>query len=158
MDKLTVRAITAFYRSLDAGQVEAPMQAHYSELDGRGYVVLKERLSGQLRAVYRCMNRGELKRLKRWPIELPGVEPPLHAAPALSEPLSPAESLAPAQRLPSAEPLPSADPLPSAESAAPATWAVPAAPATPQLLELVPLPRKGSDLPTEPNPDQADLF
>jgi hypothetical protein len=34
---------------------------------GKAYVLLEDDASHQLMAVYRCMNRGELKRLKRWP-------------------------------------------------------------------------------------------
>ena len=96
MEKLTVRAITAYYRSLKAGQEEVPVQAALSRLDGRGYVLLRDKRSEQLLAIYRCMNRGELKRLKRWPAEL--LVPPASAEPVdLGPPAnsSPIEALAP---------------------------------------------------------------
>ena len=37
---------------------------------GKEYVILEDGASQKLVAVYRCMNRGELKRLKRWPAGL----------------------------------------------------------------------------------------
>lgn len=96
MEKLTVRAITAYYRSLKAGEEEVPVQAALSRLDGRGYVVLRDKRSGELLAIYRCMNRGELKRLKRWPAEL--LDPPASTEPVEPGPSansSPTEALAP---------------------------------------------------------------
>jgi len=41
---------------------------------GKEYVILEDDASQKLVAVYRCMNRGELKRLKRWPV---GVTEPI---------------------------------------------------------------------------------
>ena len=37
---------------------------------GKEYIILEDDASQKLVAVYRCMNRGELKRLKRWPSRL----------------------------------------------------------------------------------------
>lgn len=93
MEKLTVRAITAYYRSLKAGQEEVPVQAEIGRLDGRAYVLLRDKRSEQLLAIYRCMNRGELKRLKRWPAEL--LAPPALAEPASSPNLPQLEVPAP---------------------------------------------------------------
>ena len=71
MDELLARAITAYYRTRPAGDARQPdgLSARLTHL-GKAYVVLKA--AGELAplAVYRCMNRGELKRLKRWPADL----------------------------------------------------------------------------------------
>lgn len=42
---------------------------------GKQYVALESESSEELLALYRCMNRGELKRLKRWPAELTSKKP-----------------------------------------------------------------------------------
>lgn len=68
MDELLIRAITAYYRTRAAGddrQVDG-QSARVTHL-GKGYVVLRSSGESAPLAVYRCMNRGELKRLKRWP-------------------------------------------------------------------------------------------
>lgn len=72
MDELIVRAITAFYRHRAPGESRQPdgTSACVTHL-GKGYVVLRAMAEPEPLAVYRCMNRGELKRLKRWPTELP---------------------------------------------------------------------------------------
>lgn len=71
MDELLIRAITAYYRTRAAGddrQVDGK-SARVTHL-GKGYVVLRASGESAPLAVYRCMNRGELKRLKRWPAEV----------------------------------------------------------------------------------------
>jgi hypothetical protein len=42
---------------------------------GKDYVALETESAQELLALYRCMNRGELKRLKRWPGELTSKTP-----------------------------------------------------------------------------------
>jgi hypothetical protein len=42
---------------------------------GKDYVALETESTQELLALYRCMNRGELKRLKRWPAELTSKMP-----------------------------------------------------------------------------------
>ena len=71
MDELLVRAITAYYRSRPAGDVRQPdgLGVRLEHL-GKAYVVLRAAGESAPLAVYRCMNRGELKRLKRWPADL----------------------------------------------------------------------------------------
>jgi hypothetical protein len=63
---LLKRAFAAYYRS---GEGEMPIQpSQYSDvetLDGKEYVVLRN-VNGVI-AVYRVMNSGQLKRLKRYP-------------------------------------------------------------------------------------------
>lgn len=92
MDALIIRAITAFYRSRDAqdSRQVGPASTRTTCL-GKDYVVLREASTQDLLAVYRCMNRGELKRLKRWPAELvaePVAEhPPAQQAAADARPV-----------------------------------------------------------------------
>ena len=79
MEILTTRAVTAYYRSLRGDKADIPLEAQHTEFEGRGYIVLRHRHDAEVLAVYRCMNRGELKRLKRWPVE---VVTPTPAEPA----------------------------------------------------------------------------
>ncbi len=71
MNKILLRAITAFSRT-DLKESEDALQIEAREITylGKSYVALESESSGELLALYRCMNRGELKRLKRWPAEL----------------------------------------------------------------------------------------
>jgi hypothetical protein len=71
MNKLLLRAITAFSRTDLKGSEDAlQIEAREIQYLGKSYVALASESSGDLLALYRCMNRGELKRLKRWPAEL----------------------------------------------------------------------------------------
>ena len=71
MNKITLRAITAFSRT-DLKTSEGSLSICAREINylGKQYVALESESSAKLLALYRCMNRGELKRLKRWPAEL----------------------------------------------------------------------------------------
>ena len=71
MNKITLRAITAFSRT-DLKTSEGSLSIRAREINylGKQYVALESESSAKLLALYRCMNRGELKRLKRWPAEL----------------------------------------------------------------------------------------
>ena len=71
MNKITLRAITAFSRT-DLTTSEGSLSIRAREINylGKQYVALESESSAKLLALYRCMNRGELKRLKRWPAEL----------------------------------------------------------------------------------------
>lgn len=82
MDELIVRAITAFYRTRGPGDGRQP-DATSTRLthQGKGYVVLRAQGEAQALAIYRCMNRGELKRLKRWPAGLIGSSLPADSLP-----------------------------------------------------------------------------
>ena len=73
MNKITLRAITAFSRT-DLKTSEGSLSIRAREINylGKQYVALETESSEELLALYRCMNRGELKRLKRWPAELTG--------------------------------------------------------------------------------------
>lgn len=67
MNKIILRAITAYSRT-DLKSSDAPLSLRGREttwLD-KQYVILENEQDDALLAVYRCMNRGELKRLKRW--------------------------------------------------------------------------------------------
>ena len=132
MEILTTRAVTAYYRSLRGEKADIPLEAQHTEFEGRGYIVLRHRHDAEVLAVYRCMNRGELKRLKRWPVEVVTPTPPEPAAtpsPVIAEPPS----------------MPTPTPTPT--------------PASHLLLDLIPLPRKAvSNPPEEPGAEQADLF
>jgi hypothetical protein len=67
MNKIILRAITAYSRT-DLKSSDAPLSLKGREktwLD-KQYVILENEQDDALLAVYRCMNRGELKRLKRW--------------------------------------------------------------------------------------------
>lgn len=71
MDELIVRAITAYYRNRPADEMRQPGVASERVMhQGKGYVLLRDAPGAPPLAIYRCMNRGELKRLKRWPAEL----------------------------------------------------------------------------------------
>ncbi|MEO0029384.1 MAG: hypothetical protein RJB45_1425 [Pseudomonadota bacterium] len=86
MNKIILRAITAFSRT-DLKTNDDPLSLKGREktwLD-KQYVILENEQDGSLLAVYRCMNRGELKRLKRWQAGLTQLEGALAAAP--QEPL-----------------------------------------------------------------------
>ena len=76
MNKITLRAITAFSRT-DLKTSEGSLFICAREINylGKQYVALESESSAELLALYRCMNRGELKRLKRWPAELTGKKP-----------------------------------------------------------------------------------
>ena len=76
MNKITLRAITAFSRT-DLKTSEGSLSIRAREINylGKQYVALESESSAELLALYRCMNRGELKRLKRWPAELTGKKP-----------------------------------------------------------------------------------
>ena len=76
MNKITLRAITAFSRT-DLKTSEGSLSIRAREINylGKQYVALESESSEELLALYRCMNRGELKRLKRWPAELTGKKP-----------------------------------------------------------------------------------
>lgn len=84
MDPLIVRAITAYYRTRALTEQRQPGAASACvQHQGKAYVVLKDGQDPMPLAVYRCMNRGELKRLKRWPAGLlaeQGREPVAPAA------------------------------------------------------------------------------
>ena len=84
MNKITLRAITAFSRT-DLKTSEGSLSIRGREINylGKQYVALETESSEELLALYRCMNRGELKRLKRWPAELTHKKPvtqSMHAA------------------------------------------------------------------------------
>jgi len=91
MNKILLRAITAYSRTdLKGSDVVLQIAARQINYLGKSYVALESETSGELLALYRCMNRGELKRLKRWPAELTH-DAPVHQAskkPAILE-LSP---------------------------------------------------------------------
>ena len=76
MNKITLRAITAFSRT-DLKTSEGSLSIRGREINylGKQYVALESESSSELLALYRCMNRGELKRLKRWPAELLANKP-----------------------------------------------------------------------------------
>ena len=76
MNKITLRAITAFSRT-DLKTSEGSLSIRGREINylGKQYVALESESSSELLALYRCMNRGELKRLKRWPADLTDKKP-----------------------------------------------------------------------------------
>ena len=84
MNKITLRAITAFSRTdLKTSDGSLSIRAREINYLGKQYVALETESSEELLALYRCMNRGELKRLKRWPAELTHKKPVtqcMHAA------------------------------------------------------------------------------
>ena len=83
MDPVIVRAITAYYRTRPSTDDRQPGAASGCVQHlGKAYVVLKDGHDPVPLAVYRCMNRGELKRLKRWPVGLVVQE--------VEEPIAPA--------------------------------------------------------------------
>ncbi len=69
MNKVILRAITAYSRTdmRASDNASGTVRGIEKEWLGKAYVLLEDDASHQLMAVYRCMNRGELKRLKRWP-------------------------------------------------------------------------------------------
>ena len=76
MNKITLRAITAFSRTdLKTSEGSLSIRAREINYQGKQYVALESETSEELLALYRCMNRGELKRLKRWPADLTGKKP-----------------------------------------------------------------------------------
>lgn len=76
MNKLTLRAITAFSRT-DLKTSEGSLSIRGREINylGKQYLALESESTAELLALYRCMNRGELKRLKRWPADLMAKKP-----------------------------------------------------------------------------------
>ena len=71
MNKITLRAMTAFSRTeLKTSEGSLSIRAREINYLGKQYVAIESESSAKLLALYRCMNRGELKRLKRWPAEL----------------------------------------------------------------------------------------
>jgi hypothetical protein len=107
MNKIILRAITAYSRT-DLKDVSSPLAVNGREITygGKQYVILEgEQTQGHV-AIYRCMNRGELKRLKRWPADLTDKKPVAQSVsaaeadkktPAILE-LSPLKSAAPVQK------------------------------------------------------------
>jgi hypothetical protein len=102
MNKIILRAITAYTRtdlknSTDTLAIKGREVLH----GGKKYVVLENEKNEIHFATYRCMNRGELKRLKRWPEELM-VKPELKqfkdGKPAILE-LAPIKSAQPAVKV-----------------------------------------------------------
>ena len=71
MNKIILRAITAYSRT-DLKDVASPLAVKGREVTygGKQYVILDSEQTQEHVAIYRCMNRGELKRLKRWPADL----------------------------------------------------------------------------------------
>jgi hypothetical protein len=69
MNKVILRAITAYSRTdmKNASDAAVTVKGRETVFLGKEYVILEDDASQTLVAVYRCMNRGELKRLKRWP-------------------------------------------------------------------------------------------
>ncbi len=92
MNKIILRAITAYSRT-DLKDVATPLAVKGREVTygGKQYVILENEQTQLHVAIYRCMNRGELKRLKRWPADLlakPEVKVTKQERPAILE-LSP---------------------------------------------------------------------
>ena len=76
MNKIILRAITAFSRTdLKSSEGQLSIQGREIHYLGKDYVALETDSAQELLALYRCMNRGELKRLKRWPAELTSKMP-----------------------------------------------------------------------------------
>lgn len=65
---LTSRALAAYFRSEGALANQPDSESGVVEYAGKSYVVLLN-VNGTL-AVYRVLNNGALKRLKRWPVEV----------------------------------------------------------------------------------------
>jgi hypothetical protein len=97
MNKIILRAITAYTRtdlkdSADNLAIKGREVVH----GGKKYVVLENEKNEVHFATYRCMNRGELKRLKRWPAEIlakPEIKQLKTEKPAILElaPIKPAQ-------------------------------------------------------------------
>jgi hypothetical protein len=86
MNKITLRAITAFSRTdLKTSDGSLSIRAREINYLGKQYVALETESSEELLALYRCMNRGELKRLKRWPAELTHKKPVTQSMQAASD-------------------------------------------------------------------------
>jgi len=68
VNKIILRAVTAYVRT-DLKGAEGTLAVKGREINylGKGYIALENESTHELVALYRCMNRGELKRLKRWP-------------------------------------------------------------------------------------------
>jgi len=68
VNKIILRAVTAYVRT-DLKGAEGTLAVKGREINylGKGYIALENETTHELVALYRCMNRGELKRLKRWP-------------------------------------------------------------------------------------------
>jgi hypothetical protein len=62
------RAFVAYFRSEGASAEQPTNPPGIVEHDGKQYVVLDN--IGGILAVYRILNSGALKRMKRWPAEL----------------------------------------------------------------------------------------
>jgi hypothetical protein len=76
MNKIILRAITAFSRTdLKNSEAQLAIQGREIQYLGKDYVALETESTQELLALYRCMNRGELKRLKRWPADLTSKMP-----------------------------------------------------------------------------------
>jgi len=76
MNKIILRAITAFSRTdLKSSEGQLSIQGRQIHYLGKDYVALETESAQELLALYRCMNRGELKRLKRWPAEITSKMP-----------------------------------------------------------------------------------
>jgi hypothetical protein len=76
MNKIILRAITAFSRTdLKSSEGQLSIQGREIHYLGKDYVALEAETGQELLALYRCMNRGELKRLKRWPADLTSKMP-----------------------------------------------------------------------------------
>ncbi len=100
MNKIILRAITAYSRT-DLKDTADALTIKGRELvyGGKKYVILENEKNDVHVATYRCMNRGELKRLKRWPPELiakPEIKQLKDEKPAILElsPIKPARNVA----------------------------------------------------------------
>ncbi len=96
MNKIILRAITAYSRT-DLKDIATPLAVKGREVTygGKQYVILENEQTQVHVAIYRCMNRGELKRLKRWPADLvakPEVKLTKQERPAILE-LSPVKAV-----------------------------------------------------------------
>jgi proline racemase len=66
MNKIILRAITAYSRTdLKDEATSLAVKGREVTYGGKQYVILEGEQNQTLVAMYRCMNRGELKRLKR---------------------------------------------------------------------------------------------
>ena len=71
MNKLILRAITAYSRTdLKSSEGALGIKGRETTYLGKQYLLIESDQGEDLLAVYRCMNRGELKRLKRWRSEV----------------------------------------------------------------------------------------
>lgn len=67
MNTACARALSAFYRK-DGSALSEPPSSSELTLGGKSYVVVK--CGSRLMAVYRVLNHGPLKRLRRWPKQI----------------------------------------------------------------------------------------